>query len=78
MIKVTVAGKDVPLDHSRTLAQSGIRAGATLKLKSAGLLGGMQRSCAGGIARMFGGTEAAENRTLRERVRALEQQLLIH
>ena len=68
MIKVTVAGKDVPLDHSRTLAQSGIRAGATLKLKSAGLLGGMQGSCA----------EAAENRTLRERVRALEQQLLIH
>ena len=41
MIKVTVAGKDVPLDHSRTLAQSCIRAGATLKLKSAGLLGGM-------------------------------------
>ena len=48
----------------------------------------MQGSCAeedgfvaglfGGIARMFGGTEAAENRTLRERVRALEQQLLIH
>ena len=35
----------------------------------------MQGSCAGGIARMFGGTEAAENRTLRERVRALEQQL---
>ena len=78
MIKVTVTGKDVPLDHSRTLAQSGIRAGATLKLKSTGLLGGMQGSCAGGIAPMFGGTEAAENRTLRERVRALEQQLLIH
>ena len=78
MTKVTVCGQDVMMEPWSTLAQSGIRAGATLKLKSAGLLGGMQRSCAGGIARMFGGTEAAENRTLRERVRALEQQLLIH
>ena len=78
MTKVTVGGQDVVLDLSRKLAQSGIRAGATLVLKSAGLLGGMEGSCAGSPARMFGGTEAAENRTLRERVRALEQQLLIH
>ena len=41
MIKVTVGGQDVALDLSRTLAQSGIRPGSTLKLKSAGLLGGM-------------------------------------
>jgi hypothetical protein len=75
MIKVTVGGQDVVLDLSRTLAQSGILAGATLVLKSAGLLGGMQGSCAGGIVRMFGGTEAAEMRALRERVRALEEQL---
>ena len=75
MRKVTVGGQDVVLDLSRTLAQSGIRAGSTLKLKSAGLLGGMQGSCAGGIVRMFGGTKAAEVRALRERVRALEQQL---
>ena len=41
MIKVTVGGQDVALDLSRTLAQSGIRPGSTLKLKLAGLLGGM-------------------------------------
>jgi hypothetical protein len=41
MIKVTVAGQDVPVDLSRTLAQSGIQAGSTLKLKLTGLLGGM-------------------------------------
>jgi len=33
MIKVTVGGQDVALDISRTLAQSGIRPGSTLKLK---------------------------------------------
>ncbi len=41
MIKVTVGGQDVALDLSRTLAQSGIRPGSTLKLKLTGLLGGM-------------------------------------
>ena len=41
MIKVTVGCQDVALDLSRTLAQSGIRPGSTLKLKLAGLLGGM-------------------------------------
>ena len=40
MIKVTVGGQDVALDLSRTLAQSGIRPGSTLKLKLTGLLGG--------------------------------------
>jgi hypothetical protein len=45
MIKVTVGGQDVVLDLSRTLAQSVIRAGETLVLKSAGLLGGMQLPC---------------------------------
>jgi len=44
MIKLTVGGQDVVLDHSRTLAQSGIGAGATLALKSTGLLGGMPTS----------------------------------
>jgi hypothetical protein len=38
---VTVGGQGVVLDHSRTLAQSGIGAGATLALKSTGLLGGV-------------------------------------
>ena len=41
MIKVTVGGQDVALDLPRTLAQSGIRPGSTLKLKLTGLLGGM-------------------------------------
>ena len=62
MIKVTVGGQDVALDLSRTLAQSGIRPGSTLKLKLTGLLGGTQGSCAGscagGIARMFGLSQA--------------------
>jgi hypothetical protein len=40
-LMVMSGGQDVALDHSRTLAQSGILAGATLKLKSTGLLGGM-------------------------------------
>jgi hypothetical protein len=77
-IKLAIGGgQDVLLDPSRTLAQSGIRAGATheLVLKSAGLLGGMQRSCARGIVRMLWGTESAEVRAQRKRVSALEQQL---
>ena len=45
MIKVTVGGQDVAMDLSRTLAQSGIRPGSTLKLKLTGLLGGMLGSC---------------------------------
>jgi hypothetical protein len=65
----------VVLDPSRTLAQSGIRAGATLALKSTGLLGGMQGSCAGGIVRMLWGTKSAEVRAQQKRVSALEQQL---
>jgi hypothetical protein len=48
MIKVTVGGQDVVLDPSRTLAQSGILAGSTLKLKSMGLLGG-----GGGQTKLF-------------------------
>ena len=40
-LMVMIGGQDVALDHSRTLAQSGILAGSTLKLKSTGLLGGM-------------------------------------
>jgi len=39
-LMVTSGGQDVALDHSRTLAQSGILAGSTIKLKSTGLLGG--------------------------------------
>jgi hypothetical protein len=58
----------VVLDPSRTLAQSGIRAGATLALKSTGLLGGMQGCCAGGIVRMLWGTESAEVRAQEKRV----------
>ena len=42
-----------------TLAQSGIRAGATLKLKLAGLLGGMQGSCAVGASEVRAPAESA-------------------
>jgi hypothetical protein len=48
LIKVIVGGEDVVLDHARTLAQSGIRAGAKLVLKSTGLLGG-----GGGQTKLF-------------------------
>jgi len=59
MIKVTVGGQDVALDLSRTLAQSGIRPGSTLKLKLAGLLGGMQGCCAVGDSEVRAPAESA-------------------